>query len=153
MIQSGVYNVAPSISAEDWGLLVDYIISNAPDSLRPIDSGGSIKSITQFSPYKVEIDGSKGSLITFVKFDPKKNKLITADLKGKVVEYDGVKNEISQEFYLGNPITSYTEIGGTDYITSVGILDPSEISAGRINLVGREPVGNCPSNSIVPYIL
>ena len=135
MIQSGVYNVAPSISAEDWKLMVNYIVSNAPDSLPQIDKVRRIKNITQFSPLRVNIDSAEGSLTTFIEFNPKKDKLVAADLQGRVFEYDAVKNEVKQRFAVGNAITALSETDHADYITSVGKLDPSEISAGRIHVL------------------
>ncbi len=135
MIKSGVYQVAPSISKEDWKLLVDYVVSNAPDSLQHIDHVCNTKIITQFSPYAVDIDSAKGSLTTFIEYDAIKGKLITADLRGKVFEYDAVKKEMEQRFNLGNAITAISETDSAEYITSVGILEPSEISAGRIHLL------------------
>ncbi len=137
MIQSGVYNVAPSISKEEWRMLVDYVVSNAPDSLRSIDRIRNTKSITQFSPHPVNIDSAKGSFITFVEFDAKKGKTITADIRGRVFEYDAVKREKELRFALGNAITAFSETDSVAYLTSVGILDPSEISAGRIHLAQR----------------
>ncbi len=135
MIKSGVYQVAPSISVEDWKLLVDYVVSNAPESLQQIEKVRSIKDITRFSPLRVDIDSAKGSLTTFIEFNPKKDKLIAADLRGRVFEYDAVKNEVKQKFTLGNAITALSETDHAEYITSVGTFEPSEISTGRIHVL------------------
>lgn len=132
--RSGVYTVAPSISKVAWTMLVDYVVSNAPDSLRNNDEVRSSTPITQFSPHLVNIDSLRGSYITFVEFDPKKDKTITADIRGGVFEYDAVQNTIEKKFTLDNAITGFSERDSTAYITSVGILEPSEISAGSIRL-------------------
>jgi len=138
MIQSGVYNVAPSISIQEWRMLVDYVVSNAPDSLGPNDRIRNTKSIDQFSTHPVNIDSAKGSFITFLDFDAKKAKTITADIRGRVFEYDAINKKKEQRFALGNAITAFSETESVAYLTSVGVLDPSEISAGRIHLVQRD---------------
>ncbi len=132
---SGVYTVSPSLSKEDWQLLVNYVLSNAPDSLRQIDERRNTKSLAKFSPHPVNIDSVKGSLITFAEFDASKGKMLTADIRGNVFEYDAVDRTLEQRFALGNAITALGETDSTAYLTSVGILDPSEISAGKIHLL------------------
>lgn len=134
MIKSGVYNVVPSISKDDWGMLVDYILANAPDGLPPIDRFSNTKTLTQFKMFPVNIDSAKGSFTTFAEFDAKKGKIVTADLRGRVLEYDPKKDNIEQRFALGKAITAFSETDSTSYITTVGILDPSEISAGKIHI-------------------
>lgn len=133
-IRSGVYNVSPFISKADWKMLVDYVVSNAPDSLRSIPETISSKRMTQFSPHLVNIDGTKGSFITFAEFDSLKDKTITADIGGRVFEYDAIQNTIEKKSTLDNTITSFIETDSIAYITSVGILEPSEILEGRIDL-------------------
>lgn len=132
MIQSGVYNVAPSMSKEAWRMLVDYVISNAPDSLRLNDKARNTKLITQFFTHPVDIDSAKGSLVSFAEFDAKKNKMVTADIRGRVFEYDALNDELVRKLDLGIPITAVSEKDTTTFITTVGTLDPSEISAGKI---------------------
>ncbi|HEA21417.1 hypothetical protein LCGC14_1010290 [marine sediment metagenome] len=135
MIQSGVYGVSPSISKEDWQLLVDYVLSNAPDSLRVGKKVDSPKNLEQFMPMAVNLDSIKGSLLTFAEYDTVKNKMITADTKGLVYEYDAIRNNVDRRFSFGSPITAFSETDYASYITSVGILDPSEKFAGSINIV------------------
>lgn len=134
MIKSGVFSVAPSMSKDEWKLLVDYVISNAPDSLEQIKTVDTRKSMVQFSPRTVNIDSAAGSFVTFAEFDAKKGKLITGDMRGSVFEYDAVSKQMEQRFTLGNTITAFSETDSTGYITSVGILEPSEISAGRVHV-------------------
>lgn len=134
MIQSGVYGVAPSISKDDWNMLVDYIVSNAPDSLRQNNERLRAKRLTQFLPHPVTVDSAKGSLITFAEFDPKKGKMVIADIRGNVFEYGPVKEEMEQRFALGKAITAFSETDSIAYLTSIGILDPSEIPAGKISI-------------------
>ncbi|MDT7830161.1 VCBS repeat-containing protein [Pricia sp. S334] len=144
MIQSGVYGAKPIISREDWQLLTDYIVARAPDSLSTEhildsptkeNSRGMDRTLTQFTPQPVAIDSSPGSFLSFVNYDPKKARVITADLRGKVFEYDANKNALLQRFNLGNAITAFNQTDSIAYITTVGILDPSEIVAGGIHVL------------------
>ena len=135
IIQSGVFSVPPSISKKDWKLLVDYILSNAPDSLRPSEKIGGFKDLEQFTLTAVNIDSAEGSLLTFADFDTIKDKMVTADIRGRIFEYDATSRKVKQRFALGSPITAFHETNNAAYITSVGILDPSEKSVGSINIL------------------
>ncbi len=135
IIQSGVYGVPPSISDEDWKLLVDYVVSNAPDSLRTIANTGSQKEIDQFTATTIDVDSSDGSSITFAKFNPQRKAMVVADLQGRVFEYSGVSEVLKQRLTLGNTITAVNDTESTEFYTTVGILDPSEIYAGKINVL------------------
>ena len=134
MIQSGVYDVAPSISKEDWKLLVDYVVSNAPDSLRTIENMGSTKKMDLFTAKTIDVDSLDGSSITFAEFHPQKKAMVIADLRGKVFEYSGVTGGLKQRFTLGNTITAVNATDSTAFFTTVGILEPSERSAGKISV-------------------
>lgn len=142
--RTGVYSVVPSISKVEWRMLVDYVVSNAPDSLRKNDEVGSLKPISQFSPHLINMDSIRGSYITFAEFDPKKDKMITGDIRGRVFEYDAVKNTIEKKFTLDNAITDVIETDSTVYITGVGILEPSEILAGKIHRASKGSITQLP---------
>ncbi|HET8737562.1 MAG TPA: FG-GAP-like repeat-containing protein [Pricia sp.] len=134
MIQSGVYTVTPAISKEDWQRLVDYVVSNAPDSLPHLDVPRTTKSITQFSVIPVDIDSTAGSLITYAEFDSENDILVTADIRGNVFGYNAVERKLTKRYALGNPVTAFDETDTTAYIATVGILDPSEISLGSVTI-------------------
>lgn len=135
MIQSGIYGVSPSMTDKEWNLLVNYVVSNAPDSLKSIDAILSVNEMDQFTPSPINLDSTGGSFTTFIEYDVHSGKLIAADLRGRVFEYDATNKELAVKLGLGNAITGFLETDSTAYITAVGRLDPSEVSSGGIHLM------------------
>lgn len=129
--QTGVYPLKPIITAADWKLLKEYIITMAPDSLNQVEPGNTYNELVQFIPKPISFDSSKGSLITLLKFD-NQHKLICGNISGKLWEYDFSNEKITRIGQFGKPIVDYTELDGTAYITSIGELNPSEFPSGQI---------------------
>lgn len=138
MIKSGVYNVAPVISQKDWEVLVDYVVSSAPDSLESLPKMDKQVELKQFEPILVNIDSTKGSLITYMAFDTLSDLVVVADLRGNVFRFDGQKNKPEWKFNLGSPITAIGQTDSTSFVSTVGILDPSEIVAGRLHVMDNQ---------------
>lgn len=132
IIRSNVYPIFPTISKEDWQLLKDYIISNAPDSLIAIDNMSSTHELTQFLPKPISLDSVKGSFFTFLEYSSQKKKLYTGDISGNLFEYDFYENKSSQIGQFGSAIIAYTKGEKSSYVTAIGNLNPSEIPSGKI---------------------
>ena len=109
IIRSNVYPIFPTISKEDWQLLKDYIISNAPDSLIAIDNMSSTHELTQFLPKPISLDSVKGSFFTFLEYSSQKKKLYTGDISGNLFQYDFYENKSSQIGQFGSAIIAYTK--------------------------------------------
>jgi len=135
MVQSGVYSVPPTISKKEWQLLVDYIISNAPDSLEKLAKKPSIKNLEQFSPSPIDIDSTEGSFLTSIQYDVDKSEILTGDLRGSILSYDRRNRELNRELNIGKPITSIIKKDNIIYATTVAFLDPSELVTGHISML------------------
>ena len=132
IIKTGIYPEQPIIKLEDWELLKAYILTMAPETLPNKSLVKNSKELEQFVAEPISLDGAKGSLITYLKHDAKKNKVITGTVRGSLSEFDIQNGNSTTIGRFGGPISDFAEINGTRYTTSMGQLLPSEISSGQI---------------------
>ena len=130
--RAGIYPYMPILNDEDWNILKDYILNIAPDSLQPISYKGTLKKQTRFKTRAFTIDETPGSFFTFLKYVEKGNRMLTGDISGKVLEYNFESGSITQLHDVQNAVVDYAERDTVSYITDIGILDPSELSTGKI---------------------
>ncbi|PCJ97125.1 MAG: hypothetical protein COA50_05660 [Flavobacteriaceae bacterium] len=131
IIESGIYPSKPLMPLEDWALLKKYILSLAPDTLQN-DGIKLSEELTQFTPNPISLDQTKGTLFTFMEYNEAKYKLVIGDLSGGIAAYDFSSKEIVPMGGFGNGITSIIEKEGTNFITTIGILNQSDMVNGRI---------------------
>ena len=129
---SGVYPSMPILKNEDWNTLKEYILAIAPDSLRINVYQDSLKPQNRFITRTFALDETPGSYFTLLKYDTVGNKFWTGDISGKLLEYEFSSETSSIIHTAQNAIVDYTEKDTVSYITDIGILDPSELSTGRI---------------------
>ena len=129
---SGVYPSMPILKQEDWNLLKEYILNIAPDSLRAIVYQDSLTPQTRFKPRTFAIDETPGSYFTMLKYQKDGNKFWTGDISGKILEYKFGSETASIIHTAQNAVVDYIEKDTVSYITDIGILDPSELSTGKI---------------------
>lgn len=132
MMRSGIYNVKPSITKEDWALLKDYIIGLAPDSLSAIPKRTLTKGLPNFSSRPVNLDSLPQSSFTFLSIDTLNSTIMTGDISGIFLKYSFQKNKIIEGENFGNPLMSYNKKDAVEYYTTVGQLNPSEIAIGSL---------------------
>ncbi|WP_423999872.1 FG-GAP-like repeat-containing protein [Maribacter sp. IgM3_T14_3] len=131
IIKSGIYPGKPLINEQDWQLLVDYIISLAPDSV--VNNPLKIENdkLSQFNTKPVALDSIKGNLYTFLKIDTLHNQVLTGDRRGVLSSYD---LHTGENTYLGNTDLAITDarlIGDSIFVTTMGVMDPFEIPRGK----------------------
>ena len=129
--QSGIYNIKPQLSRQDWQLLKNYIISMAPDSLTVAKGNKHMDQVDQFVTKPVRLDQNPGSFISYLAFDSISHKIRLADLNGMLSEYALNENN-KLLLQTGKVITSITMTDTVNYLTDVGKLNPSEIASGAI---------------------
>lgn len=131
IIASGTYPPKPIIPLEDWELLKKYIVSLAPDTLLN-DVITSSEELTQFTPNPITLDSEKSTLFTFMEYNKVKNKLVVGDIIGEVSTYDFNRNEIVPMWGFESAITSVIEKDSISFVTTIGILNPSDIIKGQL---------------------
>ena len=133
-MQSGVYPLRPLISKKDWEDLSDYIISMAPDSLTGDTRLKPKQELIQFKATPMDVDGGKGTFVSFLDYDEDNDSIITAHLDGIIRKIDPGTSNITQSFHTGETVTSYIEREKYSYLTVVGYLNPSEIPRGYLQI-------------------
>ncbi len=136
--KSGVFPYMPILNDKDWNSLKDYILSIAPDSLQPAIDTGVLKKQMRFRPKTFAIDSTPGSFFTFLKYFPEGNRMLTGDISGNVLEHQFDKGETKVIHTVGNAVVDYIEKDTVSYITDIGILNPSELSTGKIVAAYKE---------------
>ena len=129
---SGIYPYMPILNDQDWNILKEYILNIAPDSLQPIAYPETLQKQTRFKSRAFTIDETPGSYFTFLKYVADGNKIWTGDISGKIKEHKFNSGKTSTIHTAQNAVVDYIEKDTVSYITDIGILDPSELSTGRI---------------------
>ena len=121
----------PTIKLADWVALRKYIIELAPDELPKIPVPKE-EELVDFMAKTLQLDGENGALYSYLEFSPKENSLYAGDIYGSLKKYDFESQSITTIFKGKTPITWYNRYQDIEFITEVGILDPSERSRGKI---------------------
>lgn len=120
----------PFLNDEDWKLLENYVISNAPDSMNYDQSRLTRNSVlTQFKREDVPIYLTGPSLITGLKFNPSSKTLWIGNYFNQVMNWkydEGVTREIKTE----SPVVDFNFYSGNTYFTEIGKLYPTELNLG-----------------------
>ena len=117
---------------EDWQLLKKYIIEAAPDTLTSAPMGRLNTPLTQFDEQPVDLDGIKGSSITFLEIETEHGFIVTGEISGRTLKYDYSEKKMFDQDQFESGITSFIEHDSTRFVTMVGNLNPSEIPRGKI---------------------
>ena len=132
VMKSGVYPSTPLLTPEDWNILKDYIIDRAPDTVRGQTANTVYDLQNQFLTEPLSLDETPGSFFTFLDYAEDTRTVLAGDVGGALIEHnleDGSTREIHR---VSSAVVDYLAKDTVSYITDVGILDPSELSSGRI---------------------
>jgi len=126
----------PKIKLADWIALKNYILSLAPEKLpqTPLPPKGVL---SDFNPKTLQLDDENGALYTFLDYQPKINSMVIGDVNGGLNRYHFQTGAMEQLYQGKTPITWFNDKGSTEFITDVGILDPSELEQGKV-IIKRE---------------
>lgn len=132
VMKAGVYPYTPLLKPEDWAILKEYILSNAPDSLAGQTSLVDYEVQDQFKSEKIALDNAPGSYYTFLDFDENTRTIRVGDFSGNLIEHSLSSGSTEVLHKVSSAVVDYTQLDTISYITDVGILDPSELSSGKI---------------------
>ena len=130
--KSNIYPYMPILNDQDWATLKEYILERAPDSLPPTEYIGELKKQTSFKTRTFSLDEKPGSFYTFLKYVENGNKMWAGDISGQLIEHEFKTGKTSIKHKVENAIVDYIEKDTVSYITDIGILNPSELSTGKI---------------------
>ena len=120
----------PILTNEEYGKIVNYILSNAPDSVS-IDE----KRLTRNNPLKqfvrqdIQIAEKTPSLITGLEYNTSTNTLWIGDFYQKVYNWQYGKG-VTRVINSNSPVVDFNFYKGDTYFTEIGKLFPTELSTG-----------------------
>ncbi|MEL6254233.1 MAG: VCBS repeat-containing protein [Bacteroidota bacterium] len=132
VIKTGIYSRKRILSKKDWARIKHYILKQAPDKLDIVQSYTSSQRINHFEAHPISIDSVKGANYIFMRFEQEDEKLYLADIRGNIFQFDYATHQAKLLDRLGRPISDYVQYDSVSFATSIGILNPSERSAGSI---------------------
>lgn len=135
IMATNIYANKPYMNKADWLLLKNYIIDLAPDSLTVINYKNTSSELKQFKAEPISLDSTEGTLITYLHYDKKDEKLWSGDLQGNLLAYDFFKNKTRHVQKFESGLVDYTKKEDRAYATAIGNLNPSEIPSGKIIIV------------------
>jgi len=131
-IKTGIYPLKPRLSQKDWTLLKEYIISMAPDSLPNIQNKRTSAEIKRFTSKGISLDNKRGSFITFLEYNKRNQNVLIGDISGDLMEYNYKLEQNNLLKTYNSAVVAHTESKNDNYTTTIGQLNPSELSLGTI---------------------
>ncbi len=132
ILNTGAYSFTPLIKKEDWKILKEYILNMAPDSLPTSNQNAHRKELHQFRARPLSVDTISTALFTLLKFDPASRLLFLGNKEGYLSEYNFEKDTLITKGRFISGITDFHIKDSTEFVTTVGYLDPSSLASGRI---------------------
>lgn len=140
VIKTGIFPDKPMLDKEDWELLKAYIIANAPDSLEAGTGSSSPLELSQFTPHRISLDSTKGTMFTYMEFEQDQERLLLGDIYGNLSQYDFSDKQNRRIGRFGSPVVSVGKDGENMIVTAIGSIRPSELNTGRMFQVNPDTI-------------
>jgi hypothetical protein len=130
----GVYPSSPTISLEEWQLILDYYQSAAPDKL-PVQQRAKnyTPDLGLFEPQKIP-SNNMSPIITLVDIT-KNGGFFIYDANSSKLAKMNAQGNAELVINIPNPISNITEKDNHYLMTSIGSIYPSDVWTGEINEV------------------
>ncbi|MEM6802099.1 MAG: VCBS repeat-containing protein [Bacteroidota bacterium] len=135
VIKSGIYSQKRYLSAKDWERIKHYVLKQAPEELLSTSTYPQSSPLKHFKAKEISLDSVKGSNYTFMRFEREKEMLYLADIRGNIVQYNHRNKESTFLYSLARPISDFIPGDQSSFATSIGFLNPSELSSGSIHRI------------------
>ncbi len=134
--QASIYPDRPTISNEDWLLIKEYYLKNAPEKLEVNEKNVKIeKGLSLFNVITPSYKKAP-ALTTAVKIYPPTKQIFFADTKpslGSTISVLNNKGDLQYEFSLDTSVPSHINVTDAGFsITSMGSFSPTDNSSGKI---------------------
>lgn len=121
----------PSISEEDWKLILEYYLKNAPDSLQVPDAG-TFLPLAQFKPISIPLSGRSNTLLTLMKFDTSRQKFFVGNRRSVLYQLNSSLN-VEDSFRLESPPSDIVFRHPEDpLLLCMGMMDPNDRTEGVV---------------------
>ena len=144
ILKLGIYPSVPIIKPEDWVLLKNYIIALAPDSLTSDEFIEPLIPSDRFNVKSMALDEREGSAFTHLNFDQATGTLMLGDLGGNLLEYDFKNDTVIPKGRFGSALVDFDRVGSVSYSTTIGSLQPTELSNGAVYQISGQTSNQLP---------
>jgi hypothetical protein len=140
--EAGTFADSARISATDWKKIVDYYLSEAPESPLPQDAKDSIQCfLPGFSVRTPAFNQGQVPLTTLTKFDTLHASLLIGDRRGKLFRMDG-HCQVLDSLQLDSPPSNvYFRQDGSVRLLTMGKMDPSDEPLGQLLSLSTPELG------------
>jgi len=152
--QADVYPLTPKLSREEWELIRDYYLTEAPDSMPGPDRKSEIKMGLEHFNYRPSNYSHQPPLTALVKILPDKQAVVFGDGKRNISSLNVIDSNLEKDYEIfmkGTPV-HYQILQDTIFLTTIGPkIYPSDAPDGIIQkLFSPEP--NTPPKRAVKII-
>ena len=135
---ANIFPERPLLAQEDWDKIVNYYLSNAPDTILPPKRANKIKMGLKHFTYKESSYSHIPALTSMVKILPENRGVVFADSKRNINSLTFLTANLEKDFVLGlkrAPI-HYYEKSDTIYLTTAGKnIFPNDVSDGSLQKI------------------
>ncbi|NER11271.1 FG-GAP repeat domain-containing protein [Muriicola jejuensis] len=131
VIRTGIYPLTPTIAQEDWALLKEYILEQAPDSLPQIRISVEAGELEKFKSVLQSFSGPIKRSYAYLEFKPSLGKMIMGDMRGELMSYSPAEG-LKELGYFTSLVVAYEPGEEHAFITTIGNIHPSALSRGTV---------------------
>jgi len=134
-------NIYPNdsiITSSDWKKISNYYLQESPEeAILPKRKPEVTNALPNFK-VKIINDLPSQPLTTMVHFDTINNLIYWGSRGGDLMILDH-RGNLKKQFSMESPPSHMIQVGNIDYVVTMGIMDPSEESKGKIQMIqGRK---------------
>jgi len=127
-----IYPDKPRIPVEDWPLIEEYYLSNAPEQSLPQEPHGEISLGLPFFRTEIPHWRNPTPLTTLVKISPASHRLFAGDDKENTLSILSAEGRLIKTLHVGNVPTDVVETEQGLYVVCIGSFQPSEVYRGEL---------------------
>lgn len=122
---------APTVTEEEWRIIRDYYLANAPDSLAANDAAEP-SMLSQFQVSRVSLPIAGRNMLTMVRKDPFGRHLYTGTRGGKLFRLDPTFDPADSLKLSSAPSDILFRPSMQPLVARMGIMDPNDQPAGSV---------------------
>ncbi|MBC8769030.1 VCBS repeat-containing protein [Arenibacter sp. BSSL-BM3] len=154
--QANIFPEKPLLAKEDWVKIVDYYLSNSPDTILPPKRANKIKMSLKHFTYRESAYSHIPALTSMVKILPENRGVVFADSKRNINSLTFLTPNLEKDFVLGlkTAPTHYYEKSDTIYLTTAGKnIFPNDVSDGSLLKIFTKGIGEpYTSKEVIPNL-
>lgn len=130
LMEKNIYPNQALISNEDWRLIKDYILKNAPDSLPSIKASisATTSELFRFKPAQLN---PPNEMVTMVKYDSTSGTIFTGFQNGQLCRWHLASDEKSSQLFT-SAVIDLDRINADIIFSLIGFMHPTEFDFGAI---------------------